>query len=111
MATFIWSNAPTPAEVAAATFTLAEAQLTEGVQKYLDTIARSRGYDSILSLCTYANSQIPAFAAEGQAGVNLRDGCWKVGHKITEDVLKGVRPIPTLSEVLNELPSPAWPAP
>lgn len=108
----VWTDlgVPTEAEVLSNTMLAAQVSLTAGVQKYLDTLARSRGYDGILSLCSYATSTNLTFSAEGQAGVSLRDGCWEVGHQITADVLAGNRPIPTLSEVLDELPSVIWPA-
>lgn len=106
-----WTDpgAPTAEGILAMQVEAARVSLIVGVQNYLDTLARSRGYDSILSLCTYASSTSVMFAAEGQAGVNLRDGCWVVGHQITADVLAGNRALPTLAEVLDELPAPVWP--
>lgn len=109
MATINWKNAPTPEETAQAALAVAERELTAAVQGYMDTIARARGYDSILSLCSYATSSNPLFAAEGQAGVNFRDGCWGVSHRIADDVRAGQRPIPTQQGVLDELPVMQWP--
>lgn len=42
----------------------------DAIQERLDTKPKERGYDGILSLCTYVTDPIPRFAAEGQAGVN-----------------------------------------
>jgi hypothetical protein len=75
----------------------------------LDETAKERGYDSILSLCTYATSTAAKFSDEGQAGVSWRDEVWAKGYSILADVESGSRAIPTESELLSELPSFVWP--
>ena len=86
-----------------------KSQLISAIQSMLDEKAKERGYDSILSLCTYATSPNKKFADEGQAGVSWRDEVWAKGFTILADVEGGERAIPTVDELLAELPDFAWP--
>jgi len=79
-------------------------------QQRLDDAARAHGYDSIISLCTYATSSVPRFQAEGQYGVELRDATWSALYQILVAVESGERPIPAgYDEIEPELPAIVWP--
>lgn len=93
--------APTQAEVLA--------QYTSTIQKRLDDFAQTRNYDSILSACTYATSTVPKFAAEGQYCVDARDATWMAAHTLLAEVKSGLRPMPTLIEVIASMPDLVWP--
>lgn len=80
------------------------------VQRYLDEAAQAHGYDNIVSLCTYASSKNPKWAAEGQYGCDLRDACWSKAQQIQDAVMAGERALPSVAQVLAELPAIAWPA-
>lgn len=86
-----------------------KAEYTAAVQKHLDDFARTRGYDNILSACTYATSTVPKFAAEGQYAVEARDATWAKCYEVLAEVEAGSRPMPTLDELLAELPVLEWP--
>ena len=50
-------------------------QFEQAVQSHLDTTAQSKGYDSILSACSYAGYTNP-FQTEGQAFTEWRGNVW-----------------------------------
>jgi hypothetical protein len=79
------------------------------IQKHLDDFARTRNYDGILSAATYATSAVPKFKAEGQYAVEARDATWAKCYEILAAVEGGTRPMPTMEELIAELPVLAWP--
>lgn len=85
------------------------AALTAAVQAHLDATARTRNYDGILSLCSYAASTSPKFGPEGLAGVAWRDAVWEACYAILADVQAGSRAVPTANELLAALPVMVWP--
>lgn len=87
-----------------------QAQVVTAVQVRLDDFARTRNYDGILSVCTYATSAVPKFAAEGQAAVNLRDATWATLYGILAQVQAGTRAMPSsFADIETELPALSWP--
>jgi hypothetical protein len=84
-------------------------QLINAIQVYLDNEAKAHYYDGILSLCSYATSINPKFGPEGQAGVVWRDACWSVGYAVLAECEAGTRTIPTVDELLAEMPVMVWP--
>ena len=90
-----------------------KASISRATQASLDAFARTRNYDGILSACSYASSNIPAFAAEGAYCVQLRDQTWAKLYEMLAEVQAGTRAIPAgYADIADELPvsSAVWPA-
>lgn len=85
------------------------AVFTAAIQQRLDDFAKTRGYDGVLSACTYATSTVAKFQAEGQYCVDARDATWSTCYAILGAVQAGTRPMPTLAEIEAELPVLEWP--
>lgn len=98
---------PEPADAHSADEMIASVQ--QAVQQRLDDFARTRAYDGILSAATYAASAVPKFAAEGQYAVQARDATWAACYQIMADVQAGTRAMPSVEDVLAELPALEWP--
>lgn len=92
---------PTPEQI--------QADFTARIQQRLDTFAATRGYDGILSACTYAASANAQFSKEGQYCAAARDATWAKGYEVMNAVKAGTRSMPTWAQLVSELPALAWP--
>ena len=79
-------------------------QLTAAVQHVLDAKAQELNYDSCLSVCSYIDTGVPKFDAEGIAFRKWRSSVWAKGYEILAQVQAGQRAIPTEAELIAELP-------
>ena len=94
----------TPEEVQAEV----QAEFTNTVQARLDAFAQTRGYDNIMSACSYFGSANPRFKAEADRAITLRDTTWARCYEILAEVLAGARETPTLEALFAELPVLTW---
>lgn len=84
-------------------------EITNTTSLRLDSFAKTRNYDSILSACTYATSSVPQFAQEGQYCVTMRDATWGKLYQIMQEVEAGTRPMLTgYADIEAELPVLDW---
>lgn len=107
----IYQLLPAQAEVNQAEQAKALARtLAQQTQLRLDAFAQAKGYDDILSACTYAASAVPKFKAEGLLCAQQRDATWSALYQILADVAAGLRPSPAgLTDIEAELPALTWP--
>ena len=74
------------------------------VQKHLDDAAKAKGYDDIVSACSYAG-YANDFRAEGESFGVWRAACWKYCYAELDKVTAGLREIPTVEQIISELPA------
>lgn len=80
-----------------------EAELIAAVQAHLDAQAQARGYDNILSVCSYAGAPNP-FQTEAQAFIAWRGAVWESCFAYQAEVQSGTRQPPTVDQLIAALP-------
>lgn len=80
----------------------------QALTDHLDAKARERRYDNRITCALRAGFAGP-FHAEGVAFAQWMDACNAAAYQIMSDVMANLRPIPTVSEFLGELPALTWP--
>jgi hypothetical protein len=78
-------------------------EYVKSVQAALDAKAMEKGYDNIISACSYAGAANP-FQSEGVAFVTWRGLVWAKCYELMGEVQSGTRPQPTMAQLLAELP-------
>lgn len=105
-----WSVVPLSQDEITARQQQIKAEITEQVQQRLDVFAQSRGYDNIVSACSYATSTHAKYGVEGRYCVTAREQTWDALFAIEAEVLAGTRPMPqNYDEIKAELPALVWP--
>lgn len=106
----VWEVRNASAEEVAERQEAVRAEVTARVQKRLDDFAMTRGYDNIVSACSYATSTHAKYGPEGRYCVEARENTWDVMFAIEADVIAGNRPMPlSYEEIEPELPPLVWP--
>ena len=80
----------------------------DAIEAYMDSVVQTRNYKNIHTAASYVNSTNEKFAKEGAACNKWRDDVWDKCYAILGEVKAGERPIPTLEEVIAELPVLEW---
>lgn len=74
----------------------------------MDGVVQERKYASIQTCVSYRDSTVPKFRDEGAAAFVWRDRVYTALYAYIDDVLRGEREIPTVEELINELPKIEW---
>jgi len=79
-------------------------QMDKAIQNMLDSKAQELRYDNMMSARSYAGYDNP-FKDEAVRLATWCANCWAKAGEIEADVEAGNRPMPTVEEVLSELPA------
>ena len=80
----------------------------DAIEAYMTSVVQTRNYRDIHTAASYVNSTNEKFAKEGAACNKWRDDVWNKCYDILAEVKAGKRVIPTLEEVIAELPVLVW---
>ena len=109
--TQVWSVVALTADELAAKQQQVREEIAVRVQERLDAFARTRGYDNIVSACSYATSAHAKYGPEGRYCVAARESTWDALFAIEADVIAVNRPMPAgYEDIEAELPALVWPA-
>jgi len=97
-------NTPEPEFSEEEIFNRKQQAFNNAIQTHLDTKAKEFRYDNIMSARSYAGYD-NQFQEEAQKLAVWASNCWVKAGEIDADVKAGNRDIPTIDEVLDELPS------
>lgn len=88
---------------------LTESDYASAIQTHIDATAKARGYANGVALAGYSTSTIPAWAAEAATFIAWRDAVWVYAYTELAKVQGGQREVPTVAELIEELPTIVWP--
>lgn len=79
--------------------------ITASLQHHLDEKAEEYGYDNIYTAVSYADEpSVSEFQIEGKAFREWRSLFWLESNRIKSEVLNGTRTMPSLEDLIAELP-------
>lgn len=94
----------TIAELRTQHLTVALDLLKRMISDYINGVAVSMDYDSKESLASYATSKVPRFQRDATMFIEWRDTVWEYCFTVQNDVIAGIRPLPSLDGLIAELP-------
>lgn len=83
------------------------AQFTPGLQQWMEDVAKSNAYDSVLSCVSYKDSGVAQFAGDAAAMIAWRDALWSWASAWQAGFNGELPdPVPTLAEIIALAPQP-----
>ena len=98
------SSGNTPTPLPTKTLEQIRTEYENAIQAHLDDTAKAKGYDDILSACSYASAPNP-FQDESVKIVGWRGSIWEYCYNELAKVDSGARSMPTIDAFIQELPA------
>lgn len=86
-----------------------EAEARRIIAEHMDNVVRARGYFSIGTACAWVDSDSAIVKAQAEACVKWRDQIGDKVRQILYEIATGLRPVPTQSQLISEMPAMQWP--
>lgn len=86
------------------------ADYQSAIQVAVDSMAKAKQFNDGITLASYANSTVAAWAAQATAFIAWRDQVWTYAYEELAKVQAKTRTAPTVVEFLAELPHMTWPS-
>lgn len=83
-------------------------QLNIQMNFYMDSVAQQKQYDNALSCISYSTSSEESWKLQAQAFADWRTQCWIIINNILGS-LTPEQPVPTIEEIIPQLPVIVWP--
>ena len=107
--TQVWETVSLTEEEKKAGFATVQNDISSVVKQKLDAFAMEKGYDNILTACTYATSTVAKFAKEGKYAAKMRDSTWAALYDIFEQAEEGLVEHPkSFADIETKLPTLVW---
>lgn len=82
---------------------------TAAIEDHIEATARARQYSSAVSCASYLSDPNPAWSAEAQAFIAWRSSVWAKVFEMLGAVQGGSKAVPTIPDMIAELPAMEWP--
>lgn len=82
-------------------------EIEQALEQHMDAVAQADGWDDRKSCALRAGYGGP-WQQKGIKFAQWMDSCWSVAIQAQNDVIAGIRIMPTISQAISELPVMVW---
>jgi hypothetical protein len=106
---YTWDGVNFTGPIVTETKAQAKVRLLLEVKRFTDEEAQTQGFDDLIEACLFSFASNTALKNKGLAARAWKENIKLYLKQVVQDVQNDVRPIPTTTELLAELPTITWP--